>query len=1112
MTQRGDGIRRFRSSPALFILGLLMMGGGCQDTMTGVPSPVAEPPSISERPQLAVAVTGVTWMGAGNIGNCSGTGDEATEALMDTVGGTVFTTGNSTLDGTTTSFTTCYDPSWGKLKARTRPAPGKKDYATASGAAYFSYYGASAGDADKGYYSYDTGDWHIVVLNTNLAYAAGSAQEQWLKADLAANSKMCQAAAWQLPRYYSYDGTTRSGLKAVWDDLYTAGVEVVVNSDWSWYERYAPQSPAGVVDSTFGIRQFIVGTGGQGTGTAGAAYANSEVRISGTLGVLRMTLGASAYDWKFVPVAGKTASDSGSYSCHGKPVPIARPGGPYAGGTATISVDGSASTDPLAQPPLSYAWDFGDGTTGTGAKTTHTYTKNDSYTISLVVTNAKGTASAPATTVATVNNLPNDPAESPVIVGAGNVASCSALNDEATGTLLDGIPGTVFMLGNQTLDGADSTITKCYGPSWGRHKDRTRPSAGKKDYLTGGGTPYYNYYGTNAGEPGKGYYSYDTGDWHVVVLNTNLPYAAGSAQEQWLKADLKASSKVCQAAMWQLPRYYSYDGSTRSSLRVIWELLYAGGVEVILNSDWGWYERFAPMNSSGALDQPNGIREFVVGTGGQGFNTIGTPYANSEARIASTFGVLRLKLNSASYSWQFVPIAGSTSTDIGTNSCHDRPPPTANPGGPYSSEGLVAFDGSRSVSPGNQPLTYAWEFGDGTSGTGVAPSHNYAASGTYTATLVVTNTLGVSSAPASTTVTINNLPPRIMMNNTAGLVGANVRVSPLFVDGAADGPWPYQMNWGDGATAGGTAVDLGSVPLAHSYAASGTYAATFTVTDSRGGSGSTSFQVEVAADATPAVVIAGAGDIASCNSSGDEATANLLDAITGTVFTVGDNVYEYGTAAEYTNCYAPSWGRHKARTRAALGNHEYSTVGTAAPTFDYFGPGVGVPGKGYYSYDIGNWHVVVLNSAIDRDRGSPQHNWLLSDLAASPASCTIAMWHHPRFSSGSEHGSNVDMQVFFQALQDAGAEIVLSGHDHDYERFAPQTASGVLDPTTGVREFIVGTGGASPSGFAAVAPNSEVRIGSRSGVLKLTLTDGTYSWQFLQTDGITGDSGSGTCH
>ena len=211
-------------------------------------------------------------------------------------------------------------------------------------------------------------------------------------------------------------------------------------------------------------------------------------------------------------------------------------------------------------------------------------------------------------------------------------------------------------------------------------------------------------------------------------------------------------------------------------------------------------------------------------------------------------------------------------------------------------------------------------------------------------------------------------------------------------------------------------------------------------------------------------VFVGAGDIASCASSGDEATANLLDGIPGTVYTLGDNVYDSGTDAEFADCYNSSWGRHKARTRPIVGNHEYRTPG-ASGYFKYFGAAAGESSKGYYSYDLGAWHIVALNSMCQNVGGcgatSPMVTWLKGDLATNPSSCTLAYWHHPVFSSGAEHGNNPKMIPSWDALYAAGADVVLSGHDHDYERFAPQTSSGVADPDRGIREFVVGTGGKS---------------------------------------------------
>jgi hypothetical protein len=264
--------------------------------------------------------------------------------------------------------------------------------------------------------------------------------------------------------------------------------------------------------------------------------------------------------------------------------------------------------------------------------------------------------------------------------------------------------------------------------------------------------------------------------------------------------------------------------------------------------------------------------------------------------------------------------------------------------------------------------------------------------------------------------------------------------------------------------------------------------------------------------ASESAVLVGAGDIAVCGSSGDEATAAVLDGIPGTVFTTGDNAYDNGTASEFANCYAPSWGRHRARTRPAPGNHDWHTA-NAQGYRDYFGFG---PGPLWYSYNLGAWHVVVLDSTCANaggcDPGSPQHTWLVNDLAADSSACTVALWHHPRFSSGDHHGSSNATAAFWTALYNDGAEIVLNGHDHSYERFAPQNASAAADPN-GIRQFVVGTGGRNLYQFGSPIANSEVRNNDTFGVLKLTLDPGSYSWQFVPAAGGTfTDSGSGTCH
>src|SRR5215212_8435220 len=267
----------------------------------------------------------------------------------------------------------------------------------------------------------------------------------------------------------------------------------------------------------------------------------------------------------------------------------------------------------------------------------------------------------------------------------------------------------------------------------------------------------------------------------------------------------------------------------------------------------------------------------------------------------------------------------------------------------------------------------------------------------------------------------------------------------------------------------------------------------------------------------PDPVLVGAGDIASCQSSGDEATAKLLANMpSATVFTLGDNAYEDGTASEFANCYDPSWGRFKARTMPTVGNHEYQTFG-ASGYYNYFGAAAGAADKGYYSYDLGGWHVISLNSMCENVGGcgasSPMVTWLKADLAANPKACTAAYFHHPLFNSGSEHGNDPKMRPSWDALYAAGTEVVLNGHEHVYERFAPQTPGGSADASQGIREFVVGTGGKSHFPFGTIQPNSQVRNSDTNGVLKLTLHSGSYEWEFVPEKGKTfTDSGTDQCH
>jgi hypothetical protein len=723
-----------------------------------------------------------------------------------------------------------------------------------------------------------------------------------------------------------------------------------------------------------------------------------------------------------------------------------------------------------------------------------------------------------------------------VFVGAGDIGICGSANDQKTATVIDTVvaaapDATVFTLGDNAYpNGSPTDYTDCYVAAWGRHQGRTYPTPGERDYNTPGAAGYFGYFGAVAGDTAKGYYSYDIGaSWHVVVLNSRLATTAGSAQEQWLKADLAASERACTIAIWHTPRFSSSTTSVPATLKPLWDDLYQAGAELVLNAHYRNYERFAPQNPDGTPDSVYGIRQFVVGTGGAGgTSSFGTIRPNSEAQSVGTLGVLKLTLDDGSYSWQFLPIAGSTYTDTGSGTCHGTQPPVASPGGPYRAEAnvAVAFDGSASSDlQGDTPLTYAWDFGDGTTGTGVNPTHQYAADGTYTVTLVVTDSKGNPSLPVTATATIANLPPTVTASDVVVNAGLTANLTLTVGDpGPNDAPWAYSIDWGDGTTAStGSITELGApVPVTHVYATPGQYTGVATVTDKDGGIGTGGFTAAVG-DPAAGKVFVGAGDIGICGSSSDQQTSVLIDTLvahdsTVTVFAAGDLANAASTATELADCYEPSWGRHKPRTQAAMGDNEYNI--DPNPTWDYFGDRAGPRGLGYRSFDLGDWHIIYLNdnaAFVPFAAGSEQDQWLQQDLAANTKRCTIAIFHQPYTYSSTSPGSTTTIRkkwkIIWDRLYAAGVEIVINGHVHRYERFAPQTPDRVRDDQRGIREFIVGTGGHNPQGpVGTFAPNSEA-LSNTKGVLKLTLDANAYSWQFIPVAGQTfTDSGSGICH
>src|SRR5215212_1822556 len=372
-------------------------------------------------------------------------------------------------------------------------------------------------------------------------------------------------------------------------------------------------------------------------------------------------------------------------------------------------------------------------------------------------------------------------------------------------------------------------------------------------------------------------------------------------------------------------------------------------------------------------------------------------------------------------------------------------------------------------------------------------------------------------------ITYNNAPPLGGILGSSGNVNSNTWTS-VNVTSYITGNGTYNLGL---TTSGGTALSLasreaganapqlviqtggGTAPTAArtpTSASNPTQTPTRTPTASGPTQTPTRTPTATATSSSGSVVFVGAGDISRCDNNGDETTAQLLDGISGTVFTAGDNAYDSGSTSEYANCYDPTWGRSKTRTKPVPGNHEYGTSG-ASGYFQYFN---NIPA--YYAYNLGAWRIYALNSEIDTSASGAQGSWLQSDLAANPKTCVLAYWHKPRWSSGNTHGSDSGMQALWQILYNAGAEVVINGHEHNYERFAQMNASGAA-VSQGLREFVVGTGGGSHYGFGSALASSEIRNSSTFGVLKLTLSSTGYSWQFVPVSGSTfTDSGSANCH
>jgi acid phosphatase type 7 len=331
-------------APKLLWTGLVgfVILGGCtllqrQDRLQAQSKPPVTPPGVKVKPTTApskptaipakptqkpvagkpaAVASDPVFVGAGDIAECSKPEAEQTAQLIDKIPGTVFTAGDDAYpNGSAKDFQNCYEPTWGRFKARTSPTPGNHEYVSANADPYYAYFGTKAGIARKGYYSYDLGEWHMVALNSNIDAQTGSEQEQWLKADLAAHPKACTLAYWHHPVFSSGVHGNDPKMKDIWQTLYSAGVDVIVNGHDHDYERFTPQNPEGKAEPKRGIREFVVGTGGAELRDLATARPNSEVQNTATYGVIKFVLHPKSYSWEFIPIQGKTFTDKGTQTC-----------------------------------------------------------------------------------------------------------------------------------------------------------------------------------------------------------------------------------------------------------------------------------------------------------------------------------------------------------------------------------------------------------------------------------------------------------------------------------------------------------------------------------------------------------------------------------------------------------------------------------------------------------------------------------------------------------------------------------------------------------------------------------------------------------------------------
>ena len=852
------------------------------------------PPSPGPDAAGAAAASPAVLVGAGDIADCNKAWDSLTANLMDTIPGTVFALGdNAYPSGTSSDYANCYAPTWGRFKARTRPVPGNHDYSTAGAAGYFGYFGAAAGDPAKGYYSYDVGSWHIIALNSSVAHWVGSPQEQWLRADLAANPMACILAYWHYPLFSSSTVEVDPQTQNFWQDLYDAGAELVLNGHHHDYERFAPQTPAGAVDPVYGIREIIVGTGGgEGLFPFGATAANSEVRNNETMGVLKLTLSDGGYTWKFIPVQGKTFTDAGSGTCHGAPgapgnhPPTAAPGGPYSGveGTA-VTFDGSASSDPDGDA-LTYAWDFGDGATGSGVKPTHSYADNGPYSVTLTVSDTHGATSAPGTTTAAIANTP------PTVNAGGSQTAKAGSPFTLSATFSD--PGVKDSPWSYAIDWGDGSPQTS-----GSTTSQSNPLAATHTYAAGG-TDTVRVIVTDK-DGGSG-----TGKAAVTVTANKPPTAGFTTTCSALSCAFTDGSTDAdgQVTAWS----WSFgDGGTATSQNPS-HTYAAGGTYTVTLTVTDNQGATGSTSKSVAVAAPNKppTAAFSASCSGLtcGFTSSSSDPDGSISTYSWTFGDGK---TATSQNPSHTYAAGGTytvtltvtdnqgataSTSKSVTVTAPNQPPTA--AFTASCSGLTCSFTSSSSDPDGSISAYSWTFGDGATSTAQNPAHTYAVGGTYTVTLKVTdNQGGTGTTSHGVTVTQPNQPPTAAFTSSCSGLTCSFTSTSSDPDGSISA---YSWTFGDGATST-------SQNPSHTYGAGGTYTVTLKVTDNQAATGSTSKSVTVTAPNKPP----SAAFTASCSGLTCGFTSSSSDpdgSISAYSWTFGDGATSTSTSQNPSHTYA----------------------------------------------------------------------------------------------------------------------------------------------------------------------------------------------------------------